>query len=284
MIRPATSVRIVLAGELANRLSSEVRPGLATARSPGASARLRRPRQRHKSSEWHIWQAAEIVEPILGSLADICNTLQIIVVVEEAEQWGDREQMDGQDWLKVSSPQVGVLELRFTSAAQVALAGADNRAEREMLATLLEGLTVMAAEAEGPPVELDIPAAVDRHAPFGVKKKLMVLDTSVNLRLLPERLPSARMIQEADVELLLNEGRCRSIGSHRIRSDRGLRRWKEMDCRVPDQAGSGLATADSRASGRRWNPGSERGGRGDDSTEAATSPEVLDTRSGGSGR
>ena len=152
-----------------------------------------------------VWQIAASLQPTLEDLAKTLPTIQIRVLVEESESWGDPQvESDADGWVSVEALDVGALDVRFTPGAQKALGGSDNAGERELVTLLAESLVNMAEQIGHTAHDVDVADVIERHAPLGPKKKILVLDTSANLRLHPGDLPPARTVQEADVEAILD--------------------------------------------------------------------------------
>jgi hypothetical protein len=108
------------------------------------------------------------------------------------------------NWVELVDQLPGQIDLVFAPATQLALGGPDNAGERELLRRVLEGLEATAASL-GYHADIDIDTVVDQVAPLGAKKKVMLIDTSTNIRLTPGDLPPLRMVNDADIEQLLDE-------------------------------------------------------------------------------
>lgn len=152
-----------------------------------------------------ISESAEAIEVVVEGLDEVLDEIQLWVSISDPQAWGVLDTVEPDDnWVEVTESASGQIELVFAPAAQLALGGPDNAGERELLRRVLEGLAAVAATLGYHP-EIDIDAAVEEAAPLGVKKKVMLIDTSANIRLTPGDLPPLRMVNDADIEQLLDE-------------------------------------------------------------------------------
>lgn len=153
-----------------------------------------------------LWQVSPSIEAAIGIAAQKVRQLGVEVTLIAPEDWSrrDPEAPPGQ-WIEGMPADSGLLSVRFTAGTLNALSGADNRGERHLLAVLLEALATMLEQIIGTSPGWDVPAIVDRHAPLGPKKKILIYSAAANMQLTPGNLPRPRPVQEADVEILLDE-------------------------------------------------------------------------------
>ena len=153
-----------------------------------------------------LWQASETIKPIVDRASDLCEAIRISVAIDEPDRWGRQDQEEGAgEWFEIDNTELGVVAVRLFHGAQIALAGPENQGERDLLAGLLDALDKIGSGSETPHTDLDIPTALDMHAPLGLKKKLVVLDMAENLELMSGPLPNVRTIQDYDAERFLDQ-------------------------------------------------------------------------------
>jgi len=144
----------------------------------------------------------ELCEPLVGLFTDLSEqlpALEVLVDFEAPEFWFEGGEDPGSD----SFGSVEVIDhervtLRLGAALRRTLPQADNAAERELVALLLQAL---AALAEG--LEVEAPSAEGRAtvrdavAPLGIKKHLILMPGELN-RAIAEPQGPPRTVQEAD--------------------------------------------------------------------------------------
>ncbi|MDD5313333.1 MAG: hypothetical protein PHO26_09895 [Dehalococcoidia bacterium] len=85
----------------------------------------------------------------------------------------------------------------------------DNSGERQIMATVLSGVGKLIAEyvaSNDKALEKqEIEAIIDKHAPLGIKKKFVMVDSLTNPLLDERGLPEVRKIQEVDEQCLLDD-------------------------------------------------------------------------------
>gem|GEM_PF-1628390 len=144
----------------------------------------------------------ELCEPLAGLFAGLSVqllALEVLVDFEAPEFWFEGGEDPGSD----SFGSFEVIDhervtLRLGPALRRTLPQADNTAERELVALLLEALAALAegVEVEAPSAE-ERAAVRERVAPLGIKKHLILMPGELN-RALAEPQGSPRTVKEAD--------------------------------------------------------------------------------------
>jgi hypothetical protein len=107
--------------------------------------------------------------------------------------------------------------LRIVMGANVSrmLQGPNNAGEREMMRMVLRGCRqFLTTDATNLLTEDSIREIIDRHAPLGMKKKLLFFESSAVPEIIRDGLPDYRPLQEADENELLDE-----LGEHLMRCE-----------------------------------------------------------------
>lgn len=146
-----------------------------------------------------LWQIAEADDGAANALAARLSELVVHVEVLEGEAWTNAEATDDRAWVSVRHSTDALL-VTFAPSTNSALAGADNSGERELVALLLTAVSKVAG-VDHP----SIAAHVERVAPLGPKKKVVVLAGNQNVALMPGDLPRPRLVDDADTALRLDE-------------------------------------------------------------------------------
>ncbi|MGB3513192.1 MAG: hypothetical protein WBA93_29060 [Microcoleaceae cyanobacterium] len=82
----------------------------------------------------------------------------------------------------------------------------DNSAEREMMKYILAGFRELLPESEKENLSDEIISKIiEIHAPLGLKKQIIYLDSSINPELDPQKLPQYQKLQKADINELLDD-------------------------------------------------------------------------------
>lgn len=144
----------------------------------------------------------ELCEPLADFFAALSRqllALEVLVDFEAPEYWFEGGEDPGSD----SFGSIEVVDhervmLRLGPAMRRTLPQADNAAERELVALLLEALAALAAgvEVEAPDAEERV-AVRDAVAPLGIKKHLILMPAELN-RAIAEPQEPPRTVQEAD--------------------------------------------------------------------------------------
>jgi hypothetical protein len=149
-----------------------------------------------------LWQAT----PSLPDLAAIGTPRLVIeVALSEPEAWVTGHPMEPNgEVADTRSTSDGVLRITAHSAMLPLLDSPDNAAERALLHALLSGIdSLLPTHSRLGGAALT--AAVERHAPLGIKKKMNVFRADNEIALVGDRLPRYRPISRADTEQLLDE-------------------------------------------------------------------------------
>lgn len=148
------------------------------------------------------WQAGAVVEAALVDLTSSVPRVVVKICVTEGASWfDDRVLTDAKDWLRVQLPSTDVVELTFSPSTHAALAGPDNVGERQLVRELLRAIAIDVAGR----TTFDVESAVDRVAPLGIKKKILILGGAGNPELLPGPLPNARIVDSAETSFRLDD-------------------------------------------------------------------------------
>lgn len=151
-----------------------------------------------------LWQVTPSISALVSRAALQTERISISVYLEPSESWIFPVDTSEANWIGECETKGELIGLKLTGGAARALSGADNSGERQILTTLLIALQRRVQELTGEQSDLDIEAIVDRHAPLGIKKMILLLHGSANIELLRGSLPPARLLQEADVEEVLD--------------------------------------------------------------------------------
>ena len=121
------------------------------------------------------------------------------------------------------------MSVHFGAAAAGLLIGADNAGERTLLQQFLPSFLEMIESSSDQ--QRNVPAnevdrVVDTHAPLGLKKKLMLLRSDLNVRLVEGDLDPYRPMQEPEKQLILDD-----LGLHLTRQEW----WKPGEAITADQ-------------------------------------------------
>lgn len=154
-----------------------------------------------------LWQFAESSSPLLRRALAADDMLTIRLILEGGAKWNDPP---GDD---VPSAPIAVtndagIEIRLEPSFTVAISGADNAGERQLLGVLFRAIRDRATALSGSPdpvTDVDIGGWIERHAPLGQKKKVLLMTEERNLQLIETDLPDPRFVQEADEAIVLDE-------------------------------------------------------------------------------
>jgi len=155
-----------------------------------------------------LWQFTPAIRQPLSPLTRRYRRILIEVRLEEPTSWETHpDECNGGPPI---TSQVDIIEgnirLIFNPAMNFLLQGADNTGEREMMRQLLrEVASLLPSDQAGFLSERAIETILDRHAPVGVKKKILLFDANSVPELVPDGLPPYRALQRADENELLDE-------------------------------------------------------------------------------
>lgn len=153
-----------------------------------------------------VWQISPSISDLATVAAAYVRQIGIEVTLQESENWAwcTGETNTG-DWLEAVALGDGIVSLKVGSGAARAFLGADNAGERQLVFGLLKALQDAVEGLAGIQIELDLPGIVDRHAPLGLKKKIISVEGLTNIELMPGLLPPVRLVQDADVAFLSDD-------------------------------------------------------------------------------
>lgn len=162
-----------------------------------------------------LWQFAPDIASAITRLGTDNPSLTIRVTLLEEERWiaersGSVEATSLTDSISVTTDRAaGLIDLNIGVGAVGTLAGPDNNGERQFMARLLQGVDQLAEDIQPRPdgaLSSDrIDYILNRHAPLGEKKALIILDPRVDPRLDDRALPRFRQLQSADTNEVLDE-------------------------------------------------------------------------------
>lgn len=155
-----------------------------------------------------LWQCTPSLAPLIQPLAEEYTVLQIVLIPPREE-----------DWLQATVPPpvgpplellpdraTGVLQITLTSALKPLFARGDNEGERVLMRAVLQGIRALLPESERNGLDDDaITTILERHAPLGLKKMLLVMELNDAPDQDPRDLPPYRKVQQGDVKELVNE-------------------------------------------------------------------------------
>lgn len=160
-----------------------------------------------------LWQFMTSLTPALSVIKSECPHILIEIRIERAEEWENApDASDTSDSAEEPAivvkglPGQAKLNVTLTPAINPLIERADNSGEREMMRHVLSGLhDLLPTEQRATLTDETINSIIDRHAPLGVKKKLLFFDARAVPDIDPRGLPKYRSIQKADENELLDE-------------------------------------------------------------------------------
>lgn len=161
-----------------------------------------------------LWQFADAISPIFQDLRRHHRVLRVIVEMNWAGDDLEEEAANPEDRRPLAAAEAdaqrGIVTIRFEKAIEDALATADNSGERVYLRELLLAIRQLSRHDVARSLrDHTLTGTIDQYAPLGLKKKVFFLNAGVTPQLDGRGLPQARMVQEADKNLLLDP-----IGAH----------------------------------------------------------------------
>lgn len=155
-----------------------------------------------------LWQFTPSLRRPLSSLSDKYPRILIEVGLQDPTSWETRvtEIGDGPAIMTQLDADNGKILVSLTPGMHFLLQSADNNGEREMMRHLLRGLvSLLPPHSINRLSEHTIQTILNRHAPLGVKKKILLFDANSVPELVREGLPPYRALQKADENELLDE-------------------------------------------------------------------------------
>jgi hypothetical protein len=166
-----------------------------------------------------LWQFTPSLLPAFESLPHRTERLLIEVALEEPEAWHRmiREDQEEAGFSLLVDPDTCCVRIAMGANVSRLLQGPNNAGEREMMREVLHGCCqLLRNDAKYLLAEASVQQIIDRHAPLGVKKKLLFFDSNSVPEIIRDGLPHYRPLQEADENELLDE-----LGEH-LRRCEGL--------------------------------------------------------------
>lgn len=154
-----------------------------------------------------IWQFTPSIEDALRSLDPRSQRILIEVELDELDQWDKTGSLDD-GTAAVAQADSETLTIRLVLGAKMSrmLQTPDNHGEREMMREVLTGLyDVLPSNTKQSLSSSGSEAILDRHAPLGIKKKLLFFESTAVPEIIADGLPDYRSLQEADENELLDE-------------------------------------------------------------------------------
>lgn len=166
-----------------------------------------------------MWRFTPSLADLIARIGERCRQLWLEVELVSDENWF------GSPNAAVGTGADDIIECEATSPCRLAVRlhpefiglidAADNEGERELMRRILRGLTaVEALDRGGNDPLLDtatVEAAVEAHAPLGLRKVIVLVDTSTDPTLDNRGLPAPRFVQEHDEAEAMDE-----LGDHLI--------------------------------------------------------------------
>jgi hypothetical protein len=169
-----------------------------------------------------LWQCTPSLEPSLAVLAADHSILQIILDLPPDPSWEELLDESGviptidEAVQVVSHRPSGILYVTFRPLINALLRSADNAGERAFLHVLLRGMRLLLPDHVQSLLSDDVIARViDNHAPLGIKKKLLILDSRFARDIDDRGLPADRLVHHADQAEVLD-----AIGNYLRKIDR----------------------------------------------------------------
>jgi hypothetical protein len=145
---------------------------------------------------------------VLSSLAVDRSNIRIDIQLQRAEDWEHQDDSSNEGAAVAVRSQEDLAQFQVTFSPQMnsLLEQANNAGEREMMKEVLRGLRdLVRGDARELLSDTKIESILDRHAPLGVKKKLLFFDARSVPEIDRSGLPKYRSLQKADENELLDE-------------------------------------------------------------------------------
>ncbi|HXM36341.1 MAG TPA: hypothetical protein VN920_14200 [Pyrinomonadaceae bacterium] len=183
-----------------------------------------------------LWQFTPSLKHWISSLRRKYLRILVEVRLEQPASWETRATRPGEEPAITSETNnaEGTIRMTFKAGMNFLLQGPDNRGEREMMRVLLKELANLVDDDDKNLMSDNaIERMLDRDAPLGVKKKILLFDANSVPEIVREGLPPYRALQRADENELLDE-----LGAY-LTVDKGMQIGRVAD----DQRTSVLQTA-----------------------------------------
>lgn len=154
-----------------------------------------------------LWQIQSQVNPFLESLKD--DPIIITFELDDPSKFEDIKRDFKREEHLSSFFKVGVTKFGFNIIAPHQLIpylyGSDNEGERILVTQLMYGFNQILSEKDLPIIpEERLEDILAKQAPFGMKKKFFILDSSDNMLIDPRHITEHRYVQEYDVSKVLD--------------------------------------------------------------------------------
>jgi hypothetical protein len=155
-----------------------------------------------------LWQFTPSLTSYFSFLDEKYSRLLIEIKLDQPHTWDTRATVLGEEPAIATDVKTddGTIRMTFKPGMNFLLQGADNTGEREMVRFLLRALANLILDQRNrESYENTIETSLERHAPIGLKKKILLFDANSVPELVREGLPPYRALQKADENELLDE-------------------------------------------------------------------------------
>ncbi len=158
-----------------------------------------------------LWQFNPSLNPIIQSLVSKYRVIIIQLSLPSSKTWFEpNKKQDFSEEIKPINITVdtssGTINVTILPEASRNFLQVDNSAEREMMKYILTGFRELLPEQEQENLSDEIISKIiEIHAPLGLKKQIIYLDSSINPELDTQELPQYQEIQKADINELLDD-------------------------------------------------------------------------------
>lgn len=155
-----------------------------------------------------LWQFTPSLTSYFSFLDEQYSRLLIEIRLDQPNSWETRATVLGEEPPIATDVKTddGTIRMTFRPGMNFLLQGADNTGEREMVRFLLRALANLISDQRNrESYKNALETFLERHAPVGLKKKILLFDANSVPELVREGLPSYRALQKADENQLLDE-------------------------------------------------------------------------------
>jgi hypothetical protein len=151
-----------------------------------------------------LWQLAPSLKPLLVNSVQSLSHLTVYLKLPDNPESITDDTVGEIDEAPISiATNASAITLDLKPSLSGLLFSADNTGERKIISSLLEGLRQVVPELSGALADDKITAMIDKHAPLGPKKMILLFGIAENPKLDPRSLPRYRAIQEAALDDVL---------------------------------------------------------------------------------
>ena len=159
-------------------------------------------------SYW-LWQFTPALKVAMEHLVERFDQLHCLVQLPPPESWELQQSQPSDDGSCTveANKDAGTLHISILPGLTAALSSEDNCGERQLILAMLRGIrALLLPRQQGVLSEQVLAEAMEKYAPLGNKKKLLIIDATLNpgLDCVPS-LPDKRPLQESDREFLLDD-------------------------------------------------------------------------------